>query len=120
MRPRKSEGLVIEIRTHRSLEKNMTLQVRGLTTLRISSKDLKASKNFYAIFFGLSPTENLSNFVSFSIAGATLELVLEDEKSPASKGGSVGYFEVNNLDSLLTHAQKLGAIDRIQARITEL
>lgn len=102
--------MAFAIRTHRSLEKNMTLQVRGLTTLRISSKDLKASKNFYAIFFGLSPAENLSNFVSFSIAGATLELVLEDEKSPASKGGSVGYFEVANLDSVLTQAQKLGAL----------
>lgn len=101
--------MVAAVGAYRILDKNMTVQVRGLATLRISSKDIRASKIYYENFFGLAPTENLSNFVSLNIGYLTLKLVLEDEKSPASKGGSVGYFEIANIDAALTQAQKLGA-----------
>ncbi len=80
-----------------------------LKTLRLCVNDLAASRKFYSDFFKTPVCEEDDNFVSFDLSGTMLEMVGADEKNPASTGGSIGYFEVDGVESILAHAQSLGA-----------
>lgn len=80
-----------------------------LRTLRLCVNDLAASKQFYRQLFGLPVHEEDDNFVSFDFGGMRLEMVGADDKNPASTGGSIGYFEVSSIASMIEKAQQLGA-----------
>ncbi len=92
------------------MEKNLDFKVQGLAAVRVSAKDIRASKTFYENFFNLKPEEENKIFISFRLGQTTLEIVIGDEKSPASLGGGVGYWQVTDLDAALIHAKQLGAI----------
>lgn len=77
--------------------------------IRIISKDLSRSRDFYSSLFEISPFEDEEAFVSFLINGVSLDLCLEDLKNPSSVGGSVGYWLVEDLDKLIQKALSLGA-----------
>jgi len=90
-------------------------------TIRFSSVDVKASRDFYMKLFSQTPVEDLENFVSFRIAGVCLDISLADEKSPSSCGGSVGYWLVDHLESVIEKSKALGAeIYRGPLRINEI
>ena len=80
--------------------------VMGFATVRISSKNISQSKEWYRGLFGADPIEDLVDFVSFQIAGVCLDVCLADAKSPV--GGSVGYWLVDELDSVIARAVQLG------------
>ncbi len=84
-------------------------RVEGFSTLRLSVLDVARSRDWYEKFFGVAPVEDLPDFASFRIAETVLELVLADEKSPISNGGSVGYWLVDDLAGTLSLAEELGA-----------
>ncbi|MEK7355448.1 MAG: VOC family protein [Bdellovibrionota bacterium] len=86
----------------------MKFGVSEFATIRLCVADVKQSKNWYAEFFGTQPVEDLENFVSFKIAGTCLDLAVADEKSPLSKGGSVGYWLVDDFEAAITYAIELG------------
>lgn len=98
----------------------MSLQL-SFATLRICSTDVARSRDWYQDFLGLEPVEDLENFVSFRIGGTTFEISVADAKSPSSPGGSVGYWLVPELESVLARAQKLGGrIYRGPLRVDEV
>ena len=57
----------------------------------------------------MAPKEDQENFVLFDLSGTNLEFVTADEKNPASTGGSIGYFEVSDLQAIIIKAKTLGA-----------
>jgi predicted enzyme related to lactoylglutathione lyase len=77
------------------------------STLRMSVRNVAASLDWYRAFFAAEPVESLENFASFRVGGIALDLVKEDEKSPASKG-TVGYWLVEDLTALIKRAEELG------------
>lgn len=52
--------------------------------------------------------EDSEGFVSFRIGGLSFDLCRADEKSPCSRGGSVGYFLVDDLEGVIAQANNLG------------
>jgi predicted enzyme related to lactoylglutathione lyase len=80
-----------------------------LKTLRLCVSDLKESRHFYSHLFDKVPAVDIDGFVSFDIAGTNLEMASADTKNPLSTGGSIGYFEVENLEDYIERAKKLGA-----------
>jgi predicted enzyme related to lactoylglutathione lyase len=96
-------------------------QVHCLATVRLSVVDVPQSRDWYSNFFGVSPVDDLDDFASFNVAGATFDIVLADEKSPASTGGTVGYWLVNDLDKAIERAVKFGGkIYRGPLRVPEI
>lgn len=86
----------------------MTFKIKNFSTIRISVANVQESRDWYKAFLGIEPIENLENFVSFRIENTVLDLVLADQKSPLSTGGSVGYWLVDNLNEAISKAQNLG------------
>ena len=83
-------------------------QIKSLATIRISVKKVAQSKEWYKSLFNCEPVEEIENFVSFRIAGTCFDIALADDKSPISTGGSVGYWQVDNLENLLSRVKELG------------
>jgi len=96
--------------------------------LRICTSDVLECRDFFSQFFEVAPLEDTPGFVAFDIEGTRLEIVLADEKSPVSLGGSVGYWLVEDFETSLTKAQYLGAqlyrgplrVEEIQRVIVQL
>ena len=86
----------------------MSFKVKNFSTIRIHVEDVTKSRQWYQSFFGLAPVEDLENFASFKIGQTYLDIALSDAKSPLSRGGSVGYWLVDNLEEAINHATKLG------------
>jgi predicted enzyme related to lactoylglutathione lyase len=74
----------------------------------MSVSNLSKSRDWYKQLFEIEPIEDIENFVSFKIQNVCFDLCLADEKSPTSTGGSVGYWSVDNLESLLEKVHQLG------------
>lgn len=83
-------------------------KVIGLKTLRLISKDVAGSKLFYQKFFDAPPFEEQENFVSFRIGHFVLDICFADEKNPTSTGGSISYWEVDDLEFFINRALNLG------------
>lgn len=87
----------------------MSFKVEKFITNRIFVTDVRNSRDWYKSFFGVEPIEDLDNFVSFKIADTCFDISLADEKSPPSRGGTVGYWLVDDLEGAIEHAVGLGA-----------
>lgn len=106
----------------------MTFQIENFATIRFSVADIRASREWYRSFFGVEPIEVLEDFASFRIGGIILDLALADEKSPLSRGGSVGYWLVDDLPKAIAKAQELGGkvyrgplrVDEVQRTIVQI
>ena len=86
----------------------MSFQIKSFSTIRISVSNVIHSRDWYEALFGVSPVENLENFVSFKIGDTCFDISLADMKSPVSVGGSVGYWLVDNLDNVIDKVSQLG------------
>ncbi|MES2963809.1 MAG: VOC family protein [Bdellovibrionota bacterium] len=93
----------------------------SFATIRLSVESVADSKAWYEKFFSCGHIEEAENFASFKIAGASLDIVKADAKSPISKGGSVGYWLVSDIDNAIQHAISLGGkIYRGPLRVEEV
>lgn len=81
---------------------------KEISIILLFVKDIEASKRWYKEFLAIEPTEDLSNFVSFKIGSVFLNLHKADELSPASKGGTVAYWSVDNIHECISKAISLG------------
>lgn len=98
----------------------MSFKIESFITLRITVTDVGRSRDWYKQLFNQEPYEDLEDFVSFKINGNFIDLCLADDKSPVSTGGSVGYWLVNDLDSLLSRVEQIGGkIYRGPLRVNE-
>lgn len=88
----------------------MNFQICHFATIRLSSENVQKSKEFYSGLFSIDPIEEMENFVSFKLTNTLLDISLADEKSPMSKGGSVGYWLVDDLDKVIKKATALGGL----------
>jgi predicted enzyme related to lactoylglutathione lyase len=79
-----------------------------LATIRIITKDFKASKDFVEKLFEISPIEDQEEFASYMLEGTILDLVQEDEKNSSSSSGTIPYWEVRELDEVLKKVENLG------------
>lgn len=103
-------------------------KIQSFTTVRISSRNVEETRNWYAAFLGVQPIEEQPGFVSFIIQNVRIDIVKEDEKSPFSKGGAVGYWLVDDIDQAIAHAKSLGGkiyrgplrVDEIQRTIVQI
>lgn len=103
-------------------------KIQSFTTIRISSRNVEETRNWYAAFFGQQPQEEQPGFASFAVQGVRIDIVKEDEKSPFSKGGAVGYWLVDDIDRAIEHAKSVGGkvyrgplrVDEIQRTIVQI
>jgi predicted enzyme related to lactoylglutathione lyase len=86
----------------------MKLKIQNLSTVRIFSSDVLKSREFYKQLFDLDPIEDLENFVSFKIGKHCLDIVSADAKNPFSQGGSISYWLIDNMSSILEKIDDLG------------
>jgi uncharacterized protein len=99
----------------------VAFKVMNLTTIRMSVDNIQISCEWYKSFFGIEPIENQENFVSFQIGDMCLDLSIADDKSPVSRGGSIGYWLVDDLDAAISAATNLGGkIYRGPLRVNEI
>ena len=70
-------------------------------------ESIKKSRDFYCQLFDIEPFEEDELFCSFKFGNTYFNLHLSDEKSPISKGGSVGYFHVENFNYFVEKAKTL-------------
>ena len=71
--------------------------------------------------FATEPVDDSPDFVSFQLGSCRLEICLADPKSPASAGGSVGYWLVEDINAAIAAARAIGAeIHRGPLRVPEL
>jgi len=87
----------------------MKFRTKKFITIRLFVADVSKSRDWYRSFFGIEPIEDQENFVSFKIANTCFDISLADEKSPVSRGGTVGYWLVDDLEGAIEHAVGLGA-----------
>lgn len=87
----------------------MSFSPKGFATIRLIVNDVAKSRDWYRVFFGAEPVEDVPHFASFLINGVHFNLVLADEKNPFSTGGSIGYWLVEDFDGALKRALELGA-----------
>jgi predicted enzyme related to lactoylglutathione lyase len=87
----------------------MAFELKGFSTIRISSPDVAQSRDWYKLFLGIDPVEDIENFVSFKINGTCFDISLADAKSPQSPGGSVGYWLVDDIELVIGEALRMGA-----------
>ena len=80
-----------------------------LKSLRLCVADIKKSRDFYSQLFELTPVRNDVDLVVFEMSGTNLDILLADEKNPLSTGGSIGYFEVENLKHFIERSKEIGA-----------
>ncbi len=80
----------------------------GLRTLRLISNDTSKSRKFLQELFEIQPIEVQQNFVSFLIGNSILDICLEDYKNPSSSGGTIAYWQVEDLEFFIQKVRKLG------------
>ena len=86
----------------------MMSKVFGLRTLRLISNNISESSKFYQALFDVEPVEVQQKFVSFLIGNSVLDICLEDDKNHCSTGGSIGYWQVEDLEYFIKKASELG------------
>ena len=98
----------------------MRIKIKEFTTIRLLSHDVSKSRDWYMYFFSQDPVEDTENFVSFKVAGVSLDITSPDAKNPFSCGGSIGYWLVDDLDQVLEKVKELGGeIYRGPLKVTE-
>jgi predicted enzyme related to lactoylglutathione lyase len=99
----------------------MNFRIKSFSTVRIFVTNVRESRDWYKSFFNQDPVEEIDNFVSFNINGTCFDIALADAKNPYSYGGCVGYWLVDNLDSLLARVERLNAkVYRGPMRVPEI
>lgn len=101
--------------------------IQALYRLRLISSDIKQSKLFFENLFDVKAIEDQTTLVVFRIADSYLEVISEDIKNPASTGGSIGYWLVDDLDYFINKANELGGkiyrgplkLNKIKSRIVQ-
>lgn len=83
-------------------------QIQTFATIRLSVENVTAARNWYRQFLATEPIEDGENFVSFILGQTRFDICRADVKSPTSKGGSIGYWLVDNLESAIARAIALG------------
>ena len=83
---------------------------KEIITILIFVKEINSSKEWYQKFLSIKPVEDLPNFASFKIGSVHLNLHLADELSPFSTGGTVVYWNVEDLQATISKAIQMGGI----------
>ena len=86
----------------------MSFSIKSFATIRLSVSKVSECRDWYKQLFEVEPIEDIENFVSFKLQNVCFDLCLADEKSPISTGGSVGYWYVDSIESLLDKVLHLG------------
>jgi len=86
----------------------MGIKIKEVSTIRIFSNDIRKSRDWYKTLFNQDPIVDLEFFVSFKVCGACFDITVPDAENPFSQGGSVGYWLVDNIDTLLKQVEDLG------------
>ena len=87
----------------------MNFKLTRIATVRLLTRDLKRSRDFYRSLFNHAPVEDSETFVSFRLGENHFDIAVADAKNPTSQGGSVGYWLVDDLGAILKRASELGA-----------
>jgi predicted enzyme related to lactoylglutathione lyase len=99
----------------------LSFVIKNFATIRLFVDDVAKSRDWYKSYFGIEPIEDIGNFSSFRIGQTMLDISVADDKSPLSQGGSVGYWQVDNLEQAVSHAIELGGqIYRGPLRVNEI
>lgn len=85
------------------------MKISGLITNLMFVDNIAKSAKFYEQLFQVTPIELEENFCSFKFGSSYFNLHPSDELSPISKGGSVGYWHVEDLSYFVKHAESIGA-----------
>ena len=85
------------------------MKPKKLITILIFVNDVMLSAKFYENLFQTKPIELEENFCSFEFGESFFNIHPVDMKSPFSKGGSVGYWLVDDFNGFLEHAKNIGA-----------
>lgn len=80
----------------------------GLRTAIYAAPDLERAKAWYTALLGFPPYFDEPFYVGFSVGG--YELGLDPNAAPAGPGGATAFWGVDNVDTVLAHAVKLGAV----------
>lgn len=83
------------------------MMIKGLITNLMFVENIKESRDFYCKLFDMEPFEEDDKFCSFKFGNTYFNLHPADEKSPKSKGGSVGYLQVEVFESFIKRAISL-------------
>lgn len=81
----------------------------NIVAVRMCVAEPRISRDWYAGFLEQAPVEDTPDFVTFSIGGHRLELVRADEKNPVTSGGTIVYWQVEDLPGVVARATSLGA-----------
>lgn len=81
---------------------------KEIITVLIFVKEINPSKEWYQKFLSIEPVEDLANFTSFKIGAIYLNLHLADVLSPVSTGGTVVYWNVEDLQATISKARQMG------------
>jgi predicted enzyme related to lactoylglutathione lyase len=81
---------------------------KGLRTVIYHVDDIEKAKKWYSSVLGMEPYFDQQYYVGFKVGG--FELGLDPDIKLVTKGNSVvGYWKVDNVESVLKHILKLGA-----------
>lgn len=81
---------------------------RGIITVLFFVKEIESSKKWYQSFLSVEPIEDLPNFASFKIGSIYLNLHLADTLNPISTGGTIVYWNVDDLQATISRALSMG------------
>lgn len=81
---------------------------KEIVTVLMFVKDVKKSAEWYKKFLSIDPAECLDDFASFHISSFYLNLHLADKNSPVSPGGTVVYWNVDNMKEAIAKAISMG------------
>lgn len=99
----------------------MSFKIKEFAGIRIFSNDLRKSRDWYKALFNQDPIEDLESFVSFKINGTCFDITVPDAKNPFSSGGAVGYWLVDNIETVLKRVEELdGKLYRGPLRVPEM
>ncbi|MDP7322247.1 MAG: VOC family protein [Bacteriovoracaceae bacterium] len=82
--------------------------IKDLLTNLMFVDNIKESRDFYCKLFEMEPFEEDDRFCSFKFENTYFNLHPADDKSPKSKGGSVVYLHVENVNSFINRAKEIG------------
>jgi predicted enzyme related to lactoylglutathione lyase len=85
------------------------MKTTGLITNLMFVENILDSAEFYEKLFKVAPIELEESFCSFKLGHSFFNLLPGDSKSLISKGGSVGYWQVEELSKFIEYAQSIGA-----------
>lgn len=79
-----------------------------LSTIRLITKNVETSDVFLRGVFDFVVVEQEKSFISYRLGNIIVDLILEDDKNPASLGGTIIYFLAESIDMLLEKIKNLG------------